>query len=79
PTAIAIFFIGTIILLAGIGLLINLHIAFWISLILASMGWIWQIIRLQKPEIPNSAYGEMFRQNVWIGFVILAGIIISFL
>ncbi|MFN6179562.1 MAG: 4-hydroxybenzoate solanesyltransferase [Dolichospermum sp.] len=79
PTAIAIFFIGTIILLAGIGLLINLHIAFWISLILASMGWIWQIIRLQKPEIPNSAYGEMFRQNVWIGFVILAGMIISFL
>jgi 4-hydroxybenzoate polyprenyltransferase len=43
------------------------------------MGWIWQIIRLQKPEIPNSAYGEMFRQNVWIGFVILAGMIMSFL
>jgi 4-hydroxybenzoate polyprenyltransferase len=77
PTAIAIFFIGTIILLAGVGLLVNLNTAFWITLILASMGWIWQIIRLQKPEIPNSAYGEMFRQNVWIGFVILAGMIIG--
>lgn len=79
PTAIGIFFIGTIILLAGVGLLVNLNTAFWITLILASMGWIWQIIRLQKPEIPNSAYGEMFRENVWIGFVILAGMIIGFL
>jgi len=77
PIAIGIFFIGTIILLAGVGLLVNLNTAFWITLILASMGWIWQIIRLQKPEIPNSAYGEMFRQNVWIGFVILAGMIMG--
>ena len=77
PIAIGIFFIGTIILLAGVGLLVNLNTAFWITLILASMGWIWQIIRLQKPEIPNSAYGEMFRQNVWIGFVILAGMILG--
>lgn len=77
PTAIGIFFIGTIILLAGVGLLVNLNTAFWITLIMASMGWIWQIIRLQKPEIPNSAYGEMFRENVWIGFVILAGMIIG--
>ncbi|MGB3421276.1 MAG: 4-hydroxybenzoate solanesyltransferase [Dolichospermum sp.] len=77
PTAIGIFFIGTIILLAGAGLLVNLNTAFWITLIMASMGWIWQIIRLQKPEIPNSAYGEMFRENVWIGFVILAGMIIG--
>ncbi|MFN7524659.1 MAG: 4-hydroxybenzoate solanesyltransferase, partial [Aphanizomenon sp.] len=53
PTAIAIFFIGTIILLAGVGLLVNLNTAFWITLILASIGWILQIIRLQNPEITN--------------------------
>ncbi len=79
PTAIAIFFIGTIILLAGVGLLVHLNTAFWISLILATIGWIWQIIRLQQSKIPHPAYGEMFRQNVWIGFLILAGMIIGYL
>ncbi|MTJ47652.1 4-hydroxybenzoate solanesyltransferase [Dolichospermum sp. UHCC 0259] len=77
PTAIAIFFIGTVILLAGVGVLVHLDIVFWISLILATIGWIWQIIRLQQPEIPHPAYGEMFRQNVWIGFLILSGMIIG--
>lgn len=77
PTAIAIFFIGTVILLAGVGFFVNLNTAFWISLILATIGWIWQIIRLQQPEIPHPAYGEMFRQNVWIGFLILVGIIVG--
>ncbi|MFM6182994.1 MAG: 4-hydroxybenzoate solanesyltransferase [Dolichospermum sp.] len=79
PTAIAIFFIGTIILLAGVGLLVHLNTAFWISLILATITWMWQIIRLQQPKIPHPAYGEMFRQNVWIGFLILAGMIIGYL
>ncbi|MDB9309661.1 4-hydroxybenzoate solanesyltransferase [Aphanizomenon sp. CS-733/32] len=77
PTAIAIFLMGTVILLAGVGFLVHLNTAFWISLILATIAWIWQIIRLQQPEIPHPAYGEMFRQNVWIGFLILAGMIIG--
>ena len=77
PTAIAVFLIGTVILLAGVGLLVNLNTAFWISLILASIGWIWQIIRLKQPEIPHPAYGEMFRQNGWIGFLMLAGMLIG--
>ena len=77
PTAIAIFLMGTVILLAGVGVLVHLKTAFWISLILATIAWIWQIIRLQQPEIPHPAYGEMFRQNVWIGFLILTGMIIG--
>jgi 4-hydroxybenzoate polyprenyltransferase len=77
PTAIAIFLMGTVILLAAVGFFVHLNTAFWISLILATIAWIWQIIRLQQPEIPHPAYGEMFRQNVWIGFLILAGMIIG--
>jgi 4-hydroxybenzoate polyprenyltransferase len=77
PTAIGIFLIGTILLLAGLGFLINLNTAFWITLIMATIGWIWQIVRLQQPEIPNPAYAEMFRQNVWIGFLILLGMIVG--
>ena len=75
--AVGIFFIGTVILLGGVGFLVNLNISFWMSLILATIAWIWQIIRLQQPEIPNPIYGEMFRQNVWIGFLILAGMIVG--
>jgi 4-hydroxybenzoate polyprenyltransferase len=75
--AVGIFFIGTVILLGGVGFLVNLNISFWMSLILATIAWIWQIIRLQQPEIPNPVYGEMFRQNVWIGFLILAGMIVG--
>ncbi|MEA5577208.1 4-hydroxybenzoate solanesyltransferase [Anabaena sp. UHCC 0451] len=74
-TAIGIFFAGTIILLAGEGFLTHLNGFFWISLIISTIGWSWQFIRLRNPELPNPAYGEMFRQNVWIGFLILAGMI----
>ncbi|WP_017654217.1 4-hydroxybenzoate solanesyltransferase [Fortiea contorta] len=75
PLAIAIFFAGTVALLAGLGISTHLHIAFWMSLAIASAGWIWQSWRLRQQDLPNSAYGEMFRQNVWIGFILLAGMI----
>ncbi|AFZ59092.1 4-hydroxybenzoate solanesyltransferase [Anabaena cylindrica FACHB-243] len=77
PTAIGIFFVGTVILLAGIGVLVHLNTAFWISLIIATFGWLWQSLQLRNPELPNPVYGEMFRQNVWIGFLILAGMIVG--
>ncbi|MDZ8052695.1 MAG: 4-hydroxybenzoate solanesyltransferase [Aulosira sp. ZfuVER01] len=75
PVAIGIFYAGTIALLASLGIAINLHIAFWISLVIATVGWVWQSLQLSKPNLPNSAYGAMFRQNVWIGFILLAGMI----
>ncbi len=77
PTAIGIFFAGTIILLAGEGILLNLNGFFWITLITSACGWVWQFMRLINLELPNPAYGEMFHQNVWIGFLILAGIIVG--
>ncbi|MBV6623691.1 MAG: 4-hydroxybenzoate solanesyltransferase [Rivularia sp. (in: Bacteria)] len=73
--AIGVFFIGTVGLLIWLGIVTNLHIAFWISLIIASAGWVWQYLRLQKTDLPTDAYGEMFRQNVWIGFILLAGMV----
>lgn len=77
PAAIGIFFAGTVILLGWLGVVIHLHQPFWISLALATGGWFWQYTRLIQPDLPNSTYGEMFRQNVWIGFIILAGMIIG--
>jgi 4-hydroxybenzoate polyprenyltransferase len=75
PIAIAIFFLGTIILLAAEGIFIHLNPFFWISLTIATCGWIWQFIRLNKPELPNPIYGQMFRENVIFGFLILGGMI----
>ncbi|MEA5554554.1 4-hydroxybenzoate solanesyltransferase [Anabaena cylindrica UHCC 0172] len=77
PTAIGIFFVGTVILLTGVGVLVHLNTAFWISLVIATLGWFWQSLQLRKSELAHSAYGEMFRQNVWIGFLILAGMIVG--
>jgi len=77
PIAIGLFFAGTVILLGWVGALIRLHLPFWISLIIATLGWFWQYLRLNQPQLPNPVYGEMFRQNVWIGFVLLAGMIIG--
>lgn len=77
PAAIGIFFAGTVILLGWLGVVIHLHQAFWISLVLAAAAWVWQFIRLIQQDLPNSAYGEMFKQNVWIGFMILAGMIVG--
>ncbi|MBD2773559.1 4-hydroxybenzoate solanesyltransferase [Iningainema tapete] len=77
PVTIGIFFAGTVILLSWLGFVINLNIAYWISLAFATIGWIWQFTQLIKKDLPNSIYGEMFRQNVWIGFTILAGMIIG--
>ncbi|WP_413200454.1 4-hydroxybenzoate solanesyltransferase [Nostoc piscinale] len=79
PDAIGIFFAGTILLLGWLGLEIHLHLAFWITLALASIGWVWQYWRLKQQDLPNAAYGEMFRQNVWIGFILLAGMIVGWL
>lgn len=77
PIAIGIFFIGTIIFLGATAFLTHLNLAFWITLTIATIAWIGQIISLQNPKIANTEYGKMFRQNVWIGFLILLGIIIG--
>lgn len=78
PVAIGIFFAGTIALLAWLGVLIHLKFAFWMSLAIAAIGWIWQSLQLSKQNLPNPVYGQLFRQNVWIGFILLAGMIVSF-
>jgi 4-hydroxybenzoate polyprenyltransferase len=77
PAAIGFFFIITVFLLSWLGVVIHLHLAFWISVAVATTAWAWQYTRLIQPELPNSIYGEMFRQNVVIGFIVLAGMIVG--
>ncbi|HEY9833347.1 MAG TPA: 4-hydroxybenzoate solanesyltransferase [Stenomitos sp.] len=73
--AVGIFFVGTAGLLAWLGVVMQLHPGFWLGLGMAIALWAWQYIRLRQPDLPRPAYAEIFRQNVWIGFIILAGMI----
>ena len=71
--AIGVFFALTSGLLAYLGLELGLSSAFWISWSLALLGWAWQVGRLLAPEIPRPVYGQIFGENVWIGFILLLG------
>ena len=73
--AVGLFFAGTAGLLVVLGVEMHLGIGFWIVIALASTAWAWQYTRLRQQDIPRPVYGQIFSQNVWIGFVVLAGMI----
>lgn len=73
--AVAVFFAGTVGLLARLGVVMQLHLGFWVAIGIATVGWAWQYTRLRQQDLPKPVYGEIFRQNVWIGFILLAGMI----
>ena len=79
PEAIALFYSITVGLIICLGIKLALGLAFWFSLILAAAGWIWQYFKLRQPSIPRSVYGEVLGQNVWLGFILLAGMILGYL
>lgn len=72
--AVGVFFALSAGLLAWLGVVMRLQPVFWLTWIVAVVGWGWQYVRLRQP-VPNAVYGEMFRQNVWLGFILLAGMI----
>jgi 4-hydroxybenzoate polyprenyltransferase len=70
-------FAGTALLLAGLGITMELGFAFWLSLGIASLGWIWHYLQLRPKKLHPSLYGQIFRQNVWLGFVLLFGMVLG--
>ena len=79
PEAIGIFYAITVSLLAYLGFTLSLSLAFWLSLSLAAAGWTWQFLTLRRPNISHSVYGRVLGQNVWLGFVLLFGMILGYL
>ncbi|MGB7445117.1 MAG: 4-hydroxybenzoate solanesyltransferase [Coleofasciculaceae cyanobacterium] len=73
--AVGVFFAGTAGLLVCLGALMQLQLGFWLTWGIAFVVWAWQYNRLRQLDIPKAVYGEIFRQNVWIGFILLAGMI----
>jgi 4-hydroxybenzoate polyprenyltransferase len=75
--AVGVFFAATALLLACLGVLSNLQPIFWLAWGIASIGWIWQYIRLRQQDLPKPVYGKIFRENVGVGFILLAGMILG--
>ncbi len=73
--AVGAFYLGTAAVLAQLGWVMQLGWAFWLSLGLATIGWAWQYWSLNQPQIPRSRYNLFFRQNVWLGGILLLGMI----
>lgn len=73
--AVGVCFAATAELLAQLGWVMELKLGFWLSLGIALGFWSWQSYRLSRPEIPHPLYATIFRQNVWVGFILLSGMI----
>lgn len=75
PLAVGLCFAGTAVLLAATGFRLSLGLGFWLALSVVTGGWLWQWNQLQAERPDPSLYGQVFRQNVWLGFVLLLGMI----
>ncbi|MEA5477321.1 4-hydroxybenzoate solanesyltransferase [Pseudanabaena galeata UHCC 0370] len=75
--AIAIFLAIALGCLIWLGWEIQLGYAHYFACLTAGVIWIWQCNRLSQTEIPSELYQKAFGQNVWIGFIILAGMLPS--
>ena len=75
---VGIFFFLTAVLLGLLGREMELHIGFWIALGIATIFWFIQYGKLRQEDILKP-YGQIFRQNVWIGFILLGGMITGFI
>ena len=73
--AVGIFFIITAALMAALAFRLQLQLIFWLGWIIALVGWILQYQKIRKPHLPRSVYGKVFSQNVWLGFILLAGMV----
>jgi 4-hydroxybenzoate polyprenyltransferase len=73
--AVGFFFAATAFLLAYLGFYLGLQPIFWLNWSIALIGWVWQYLRLRQPDLPRPVYGQIFSQNVWLGFLLLAGMI----
>lgn len=75
PRFVGFCFLGTWLLFIWLGLLLLLAWPFWMALALALILWVRQYYLLSRYNPPPKLFGQIFRQNVLLGFVMLVGII----
>ena len=79
PQAVGLFFAGTTVMLAWLGLALPLGVFYWLSLAAAAYLWYRQYRQLSRQPKSAKVFGHIFRQNVTIGFILLAGMMLSVL
>lgn len=75
--AVGIFFAATAAFLGAVAIALNLSFWFWLSWVVAIVGWVYHYYELRPRNPHRSIYGKVFGQNVWIGFILLAGMILG--
>ncbi|WP_267383540.1 4-hydroxybenzoate solanesyltransferase [Cyanobacterium sp. uoEpiScrs1] len=75
--AVGVFFAITAVFLTSLGIVLKLKVGFWITVTIALIGWIVQYFYLRSTKVPKSIYGEIFCQNVLLGFLLLIGMIFA--
>lgn len=75
PIAIGLFYGGAAICLIGVGLSAALGSLYWLSWLGSLSLWEWQTQQLRRVNRPPRLYPAIFRQNVWQGLILLAGMI----
>lgn len=77
PEAVVLSYAGASALLATVGGMLHLRIGFWLALLVAIVWWGLQYSKLREDNLPKPLYGQLFSQNVKIGFILLAGMILG--
>jgi 4-hydroxybenzoate polyprenyltransferase len=82
--AIALFLAGTAVLLAALGWSLQLRWGYWLTLVMSIVLWGRQTWKLRQWKASHTTlqspavYGKLFRENVWIGFLLLAGMVLGY-
>lgn len=75
--AVLTFFVATAVLLSGVGTILDLSVGYSVAVLVAIALWGRQYWQLRPTHPPRQIFGQIFGQNVWIGFIILVGMIIG--
>ena len=62
-------------MLVWLGAILGLSLLFWMTLAIAFILWSRQTYLLSQYNPAPQVYGQIFRQNVLLGFVLLVGMI----
>jgi 4-hydroxybenzoate polyprenyltransferase len=77
PQFVGVCFLGTGLLLLWMGILLQLALPYWLGLAAAIALWSRQTYLLSRYKPPLSLYGQIFKQNVQLGFVLLLGMLLG--
>jgi len=77
PQFVGVCFVGAWLLLAGLGLRLALALPYWLGLAAALLVWARQAYLLSRYKPPITLYGQIFKQNVQLGFGLLVGMILG--